>query len=112
MIQLLNTKHNDEQFDCLFSRAEKIAERLEVDLKPKRRVFFFFIFIGILPSHYSNIIYHVGRQVHRKNAAPDTSPVSAHKLFFPFIDHVISEMERRFPDDLKNHMTGYYLIPY
>ena len=38
---------------CLFSRAEKIAERLEVDLKPKRRV---------------------GRQVHRENAAPDTSP--------------------------------------
>jgi hypothetical protein len=53
MIQLLNTKCNDEQFDCLFSRAEKIAERLEVDLKPKRR----------------------GRQVHRVNAAPDTSPV-------------------------------------
>jgi len=38
LIQLLNTKRNDEQFDCLFSRAENIAERLEVDLKPKRRV--------------------------------------------------------------------------
>jgi hypothetical protein len=35
----------------------------------------------------------------------------AHKPVFPFIDHVISEMERRFPDDLKNHKTGYYLIP-
>jgi len=38
LIQLLNTKRNDKQFDCLFSRAENIAERLEVDLKPKRRV--------------------------------------------------------------------------
>jgi hypothetical protein len=62
LIQLLNTKCNDEQFDCLFSRAEQIAERLEVDLKPKRRV---------------------GRQVHRENAAPDTSPVNAlaHNFF-------------------------------
>ena len=32
-------------------------------------------------------------------------------LCFSFIDHVISEMERRFPDDLNNHMTGYYLMP-
>jgi len=24
LIQLLNTKRNDEQFDCLFSRAEKL----------------------------------------------------------------------------------------
>ena len=39
------------------------------------------------------------------------SETLAHKPFFPFIDHVISEKERRFPDDLKNHMTGYYLIP-
>jgi hypothetical protein len=38
---------------CLFSRAEQIAEQLEVDLKPKRRV---------------------GRQVHRENAAPNTTP--------------------------------------
>ena len=38
LIQLLNTKRNDAQLDCLFSRAETIAERLEVDLKPKRRV--------------------------------------------------------------------------
>ena len=38
LIQLLNRKRNDEQFDYLFSRAETIAERLEVDLKPKRRV--------------------------------------------------------------------------
>ena len=37
LIQLLNTKCNDEQFDCLFSRAEQIAERLEVDFKPKQR---------------------------------------------------------------------------
>jgi heme exporter protein CcmB len=34
----LNSKRNDEQFDCLFSTVDKIAERLEVDLKPKRRV--------------------------------------------------------------------------
>ena len=35
LIQLLNRKRNDEQFDYLFSRAETIAERLEVDLKLK-----------------------------------------------------------------------------
>ena len=39
------------------------------------------------------------------------SETLAHKPVFPFIDHVMSEMERRFSDDLKNHMTGYYLIP-
>jgi len=38
------------------------------------------------------------------------SETLAHKPVPPFIDHVISEMERRFPDGLKNHMTGYYLI--
>jgi hypothetical protein len=94
LIQLLNTKRNDEQFDCLLSRAEKIVERLEVDLKPKRRV---------------------GRQVHWENATSDTSSVKHWRinLFSPLynVDHVISEMERRLPDDLKNHMTGYYLIP-
>ena len=80
LIQLLNRKRNDEQFDYLFSRAETIAERLEVDLKPKRRV---------------------GSQV----TGYKPSETLAHKPFFPLIDHVISEMERRFPDDLKNHMT-------
>ena len=92
LIQLLNRKRNDEQFDYLFSRAETIAERLEVDLKPKRRV---------------------GRQIHRENAVPDTSPVKHLRInmCFSVIDHVISKMERRFPDDLYNHMTGYYLIP-
>jgi len=59
LIQLLNTKRNDEQLNCLFSR----AERLEVDLKPKRRV---------------------GRQVRRENAAPDTSPVKHWRInLFP-----------------------------
>jgi hypothetical protein len=92
LIQLLNRKRNDEQFDYLFSRAETIAERLEVDLKPKRRV---------------------GRQFHRENAVPDTSPVKHLRInmCFSVIDHVISKMERRFPDDLYNHMTGYYLMP-
>ena len=92
MIQLLNTKRNDEQFDCLLIRPEQIAERLEVDLKRKRSV---------------------GLQVHRENASPDTSPVKHCRIDVsppPFIDHAISEMERRFPDELKNHVTGYYLI--
>jgi hypothetical protein len=40
-----------------------------------------------------------------------SSVTLVHNPVFPFIDHVMSEMERRFPDDLKNHMTGYYLIP-
>ena len=64
LIQLLNTKRNDEHFDCLFSRADKIAERLEVNLKPKRRV---------------------GRQDYREKAAPDTNPVKYWRihLFFP-----------------------------
>jgi len=52
LIQLLNTKRNDEQFDCLFRRAEQIAERLEVDIKPKRRVGVMFI----------------GKMLHRKQA--------------------------------------------
>jgi hypothetical protein len=32
-------------------------------------------------------------------------------LFFPFIDHVINEMERRFPTEMKDQMLGFYLIP-
>ncbi|CAG2212069.1 unnamed protein product [Mytilus edulis] len=73
-------------------RAEKNADRLEVDLRPKRRV---------------------GRQVHRENAALESDPTSHWRinLFFPFIDHVTSELQRRFPNDLKTQMMGYYLIP-
>ena len=68
MIQLLNTKRNDEQFDCLFSRTEQIAERLEVDFKPKRSV------------------------GHRENTAPDTSPVKlADRDLYPNI-HTISKL--------------------
>ena len=40
-----------------------------------------------------------------------TSETFPYKPFSPFIDHVISEMERRFPNDLKNLMTGYHLNP-
>ncbi|CAG2217955.1 unnamed protein product [Mytilus edulis] len=92
LIKILGEKRNDEQFNQLFSRAEKIADRLEVDLRPKRRV---------------------GRQVHRENAALESDPTSHWRinLFFPFIDHVTSELQRRFPNDLKTQMMGYYLIP-
>ncbi|VDI17171.1 Hypothetical predicted protein [Mytilus galloprovincialis] len=92
LIKILGEKRNDEQFNQLFSRAKRIADRLEVDLRPKRRV---------------------GRQVHRENAALESDPTSHWRinLFFPFIDHVISELQRRFPNDLKTQMMGYYLIP-
>ena len=32
-------------------------------------------------------------------------------MFFPFIDHVINEMERRFPTEMKHKLLDFYLIP-
>ena len=91
LIKLLGEKRNDEQVNQLFSRAEQIADRLEVDLRPKRRV---------------------GRQVHRENAALENDSISHWRinLFFPFIDHVTWELQRRFPNDLKTKMMGYYCV--
>ncbi|VDI15927.1 Hypothetical predicted protein [Mytilus galloprovincialis] len=92
LLELLQEKRTEEIFSELFRRGTVIADAIEIDLMPRRRV---------------------GRQVHRENAAT-ASTAEQHwriNLFFPFLDHVISEMQRRFPDEVKNQMLGYYLIP-
>ena len=91
LLELLQEKRTDEQFSELYRRSATITDAIEIDLMPRRRV---------------------GRQVHRENAATTTAEQHWRvNLFFPFMDHVINEIRRRFPDEVKNQMYGFYLIP-
>ncbi|MES9881906.1 MAG: hypothetical protein ABW185_13590 [Sedimenticola sp.] len=52
------------------------------------------------------------RQQHRANA-PSSTPEEHYRVnnYYPFLDHVISHLEMRFPAQLKNAMLAYYLLP-
>ena len=54
----------------------------------------------------------VARQQHRANA-PATTPCEYWRinLFFPFIDHLMTQFDERFPESSRNMYLGYYLIP-
>ncbi|XP_056017385.1 52 kDa repressor of the inhibitor of the protein kinase-like [Ostrea edulis] len=80
----------DKQFHDLFQRASAIATENEITVKPRT----------------------AGRQRHRANAAAET--VEEHfriNLFIPFIDHVISHLNSRFPEEVKPVLFGFYLMP-
>jgi hypothetical protein len=92
LIELLKEKRTEEAFSELYSRSSKIADALDIDLTPRGGV---------------------GRQTHRENAGVGVTPEQHWRinLFFPFIDHVINEMERLFPTEMKDQMLGFYLKP-
>jgi len=52
------------------------------------------------------------RQRHRANA-PSSNPEEYYRVnyYYPFVDHVITHLEKRFPAELKNAMLAYDLLP-
>lgn len=51
--------------------------------------------------------------MHRANAASDS--IEGHyrvNVYFPFLDFVLQELQRRFPTDIKPMLYAYYLIPH
>lgn len=52
------------------------------------------------------------RQKHRANApSTDTEAYYRVNYYFPFLDHVITHLEMRFPAELEKAMLAYYLLP-
>ncbi len=86
------TKHRDgSHFTLLMKRAATIADD-----------------IGITPTKPRVS----GRQRHRANA--DVSTTEDHyrvNLYYPFLDHVILQLNIRFPTEIQPLLYGYYLIP-
>jgi hypothetical protein len=81
----------DEKFSELFTRAQIIADTMEVVLQPRTMV---------------------GRHLHRDNSNVN-SPQQLWRttMYFAFLDHVNNELERRFPGDQRQMMLGQYMIP-
>lgn len=84
---------NDHSWSRVWSKIEKLARSVDVTMtKPRTtRV-----------------------QRHRANAGPEDQPPSDYykiNVYFPFIDHVISELETRFSDEHEGLLAAQNLIP-
>lgn len=51
------------------------------------------------------------RHAHRANA-PVTTAEEFYRInyYYPFVDHVLSHLQSRFPEELKGALLAYYLI--
>ena len=85
------SKRTNEDFEKIFERARIVAQSVDCSLEIPRQV---------------------ARQQHRANA-PATTPCEYWRinLFFPFIDHSMTQFDERFPESSCNMSLGYYLIP-
>ena len=85
------SKRTNEDFEKIFERARIVAQSVDCLLEIPRQV---------------------ARQQHRANA-PATTPCEYWRinLFFPFIDHLMTQFDERFPESSRNMYLGYYLIP-
>ena len=85
------SKRTNEDFEKIFERARIVAQSVDCSLEIPRQV---------------------ARQQHRANA-PATTPCEYWRinLFFPFIDHLMTQFDERFPESSRNMYLGYYLIP-
>lgn len=79
-----NTLRTDEKFSKVFQRAQILADSIEVLLQRRRRT---------------------GRQVHVQNS------IGEQRYITRFLDHVCTELERRFPREQRQMMLGQYLVP-
>ena len=84
------SKRTNEDFEKIFERARIVAQSVDCSLEIPRQV---------------------ARQQHRANA-PATTPCEYWRisLFFPFIDHLMTQFDERFPESSRNMYLGYYLI--
>ena len=96
LIKVIKAQRNDNTFKQLYSRATHLLkenygehEEPETQRAPAGR-----------------------RQVHRANA-PATNVEDFYRVnyYFPFVDHVISHLQSRFPVELKNALLAFYLLP-
>lgn len=87
----LRTLRTDEKLSKVFQRAQILADSIEVLLQPRRRT---------------------GRQVHRDNPNVNTAEqLWRATIYYAFLDHVCTELERRFPREQRKMMLGQYLVP-
>ncbi|CAG2233315.1 unnamed protein product [Mytilus edulis] len=90
-LKTLRQLRTDEHFRKVYKRAQAIAAKQEIPLVPRRRT---------------------GRQVHRDNPTVDSAEqLWRTTIYFAFLDHVCTEMERRFPHDQRQMMLGQNLVP-
>ena len=85
------SKRTNEEFETIFERARIVAQSVDCSLEIPRQV---------------------ARQQHRANASA-TTPCEYWRinLFFPFIDHLMTQFDERFRESSRNMYLGYYLIP-
>lgn len=96
LITLMKSERNQETFKKLYDRATHLLKKtFGEDQEPD------------MPRTNAR-----KRQMHRANA-PSSNPQEYYRVnyFYPFLDHVITHLEMRFPAELKNAMFAYYLIP-
>ena len=94
---LINTIHdmrdNATVQQKMFDRASTVANK-----------------IGVVPSRPRR----AGRQRHRANAATADDTVESHfkvNYFLPFVDHILSHLQDRFPPEIKSVLLAAHLIP-
>ncbi|CAC5359776.1 unnamed protein product [Mytilus coruscus] len=82
---------SEEAFSKLFARALVLVDVVGFILQPRRRV---------------------GRQIHRDNPNVDSAEqLWRVSIFYAFLDHVCTELERRFPQEQRQMMMDQYLVP-
>ncbi|VDI78851.1 Hypothetical predicted protein [Mytilus galloprovincialis] len=91
ILKTLRQLRTDEHSRKVYKRAQAIAAKQEIPLVPRRRT---------------------GRQVHRDNPTVGSAEqLWRTTIYFAFLDHVCTEMERRFPHDQRQMMLGQNLVP-
>ena len=91
IVTVIIGKRTNEDFEKIFELARIVAQSVDCSLEIPRQV---------------------ARQQHRANA-PATTPCEYWRinLFFPFIDHLMTQFDERFPESSRSIYLGYYLIP-
>lgn len=96
LISVLKGERNESKFHKLFARATNLLkETYGNHVEPEA------------PRASAGT-----RHAHRSNAPAETAE-EYYKVnyYYPFIDHVLSHLQSRFPEELRGAMLGYYFMP-
>ena len=96
LIKVIQEQRDDQTFLRLFSRATTLLKLNFGDEEEPE-----------MPRASSS-----KKQKHRANA-PASCAKDYYKInvYFPFVDHVIAHLKSRFPEELKNALLGFHLLP-
>lgn len=96
LIKTMKNERSDSKFHKLFTRAADLLKMsFGDDVEPE------------VPRAASN-----RRHAHRPNAPAETTEgYYLVNYYYPFLDHVISHLTSRFPEELKGALLGYYFMP-